>query len=138
MFFVAYTRTVYFSETDAAGVVYFAQMMSMCHQAYEAALINLGINLKTFVNNPDFAIPIVHASMDYRQPIYCGDRIVINLSPQQLSLHTFQIEYQICLADDPQSLIAQGITKHISINPSTRQRQPLPPPIKQWLNPGQI
>lgn len=130
---MVYSRTVYFSETDAAGVVYFANMISMCHQGYEASLIDAGIDLKTFVKNPDFAIPIVHASMDYRQPIYCGDRILINLCPQQLSADTFHIEYQIHLAHNPQSLIAQAMTKHISINPSTRQRQPLPSQIQQWL-----
>ncbi|MFS8118916.1 MAG: acyl-CoA thioesterase, partial [Microcoleus sp.] len=42
----SYTRTVRFQDTDAAGVVYFANVLAMCHEAYEASLAASGINLK--------------------------------------------------------------------------------------------
>jgi hypothetical protein len=34
----SYVRTVRLADTDAAGVVYFARTLSICHEAYEAAL----------------------------------------------------------------------------------------------------
>lgn len=128
-----YSRTVYFQETDAAGVVYFANVMAMCHEAYEASLIRAGIDLKTFFKNPDFAIPIVRAEVDYRRPIFCGDRLQIHLFPRKISQDTFEIDYQICSTEKPETRVAVGLTKHVSIHPSSRRRQPFPEEINRWL-----
>ena len=43
-----YPRTIRFADTDAAGVVYFAQILSICHEAYEASLQASGIELRQF------------------------------------------------------------------------------------------
>ena len=43
-----YTRTIRFHETDAAGVVYFANLLTLCHEAYEAALAEAGLDVKSF------------------------------------------------------------------------------------------
>ena len=41
-----YYRTVHFSDTDAAGVIYFASLLSVCHEAYENSLKSSRIDLK--------------------------------------------------------------------------------------------
>ncbi len=45
---MTYYRTIHFSDTDAAGVVYFSTLLSICHEAYENSLQVAGIELKTF------------------------------------------------------------------------------------------
>jgi 1,4-dihydroxy-2-naphthoyl-CoA hydrolase len=72
-----YHRTIRFSDTDAAGVVYFAKVLSICHEGYEASLAASGINLHSFFNNETVAIPIIHASVDFWRPMFCGDSIII-------------------------------------------------------------
>ena len=74
-----YTRTVRFKDTDAAGVVYFANVLAMCHEACEESLASSGINLKVFFSNSSVTIPIVHASVDFLRPMFCGDQLLINL-----------------------------------------------------------
>ncbi|MDJ0549913.1 MAG: 1,4-dihydroxy-2-naphthoyl-CoA hydrolase, partial [Microcystis aeruginosa] len=32
---MSYERLIYLADTDAAGVVYFAHLLSICHEAYE-------------------------------------------------------------------------------------------------------
>ena len=125
-----YTRTVRFADTDAAGVVYFANVLSICHEAYEAALAAAGINLKSFFSNPAIAFPIVHASVDLRRPMSCGDRLAIHVTLGQQSSDSFELAYQVQLAD---RLAAIGITKHVCIDPVGRTRQPLPASIPQFL-----
>ena len=120
-----YKYTIQFRDTDAAGVVYFANIISICHIAYEASLIESGIDLKLFVNNPDFAVPITHASADFFKPLYCGDRITIELTPRSIDSCRFEIAYQLDSAT--------AITKHIVINPNTRKRQELPAILTNWL-----
>jgi len=135
----SHSRTIRFADTDAAGVVYFAQIFSICHEAYEASLAAQGINLPEFFGNPAIAVPIVHAEADFRQPLVCGDRITITLQPQQLSPHSYEIKYEIH-KKNPESplelqpqLIAQAQTKHICIDFISKHRQELSPALNQWL-----
>lgn len=125
-----YQRTIRFQDTDAAGVVYFANVLAMCHEAYEESLAASGINLKLFFTASDFAIPIVHASVDFLRPMFCGDRVFIHLNPQAIGVDSFNINYIIDLKEKQ---VAKAITKHVCINPVSRTRQKLPDELIQWL-----
>ncbi len=127
-----HNRIVRFQDTDAAGVVYFANVLAMCHEAYEASIVASGIDLKSFFNNPVAAIPIVHASVDFWRPMFCGDKLLIHLTPQPLGENKFEIAYLITASSGEQQL-AKAITWHVCINPTTRTKIPLPEAIIQWL-----
>ena len=128
-----YNRTVRFRDTDAAGVVYFANVLSICHEAYEASLAASNINLKSFFNNPVAAIPISHASVDFQRPMFCGDELLIHLIPQQLNDNKFEITYQIVAASSSEQQLAKATTRHVCIDPITRTKTQLPEEIIQWL-----
>ncbi|HBC42006.1 MAG TPA: 1,4-dihydroxy-2-naphthoyl-CoA hydrolase [Pseudanabaena sp.] len=130
-----YERTINFRDTDAAGVVYFANGLALCHEAYEASLATSGINLKSFFRGEAIAVPITHASIDFFKPMFCGDRITISLTATQLSTESFQITYQLCFscAEDCQKAIAKALTKHTCIDTSTRKRCSLSKELLQWM-----
>ncbi|MBW4577068.1 MAG: acyl-CoA thioesterase [Aphanothece sp. CMT-3BRIN-NPC111] len=128
-----YNRTIRFQDTDAAGVVYFANVLAICHEAYEESLAASGINLKSFFSNPPIAIPIVHASVDFRRPMFCGDKIVIQLLPKYLSDNTFETHYKIVI-QDAEELLANALTKHVCIDTSSRKRKEMPAEIISWLH----
>ncbi|BAY63046.1 thioesterase superfamily protein [Calothrix brevissima NIES-22] len=125
-----YNRSVRFQDTDAAGVVYFANILGICHEAYEESLEAAGIDLKAFFSNPAMAFPIVHANVDFLRPIFCGDKLLVNLMPQKLDGEKFEIAYEISLAD---LLVAKAITRHVCIDVSSRTKQKLPSEIVNWL-----
>lgn len=129
-----YQRTVRFQETDAAGVVYFANTLAMCHEAYEASLIAAGIEVRQFFSrDAAIALPIVHAEADYRLPAFCGDRHEIVLTPLSTSPHGFEIRYEVYGEGDRDRLISQALTRHVCISPVSRERQPLPQQMLDWL-----
>lgn len=134
-----YQRTVRFQDTDAAGVVYFANVLSMCHEAYEASLAASGINLNSFFCYPQVAIPITHASVDFFRPMFCGDRQTIRLMPRQLGSSNFEINYDIFAEGDPEApenappCIARANSQHVCINSAVRAKTTLPPEISRWL-----
>jgi 1,4-dihydroxy-2-naphthoyl-CoA hydrolase len=130
---MSYSRTIRLVDTDAAGVVYFACLLSICHEAYEDRLIQSGINLKTFFRDTETALPIIHGEIDFFQPLFCGDRIEIQLIPNVINEHSFEISYQIFLIQSPDKKIAQGKTKHVCINPLSRQKISLPEPIRKAI-----
>jgi len=128
-----YKRTVRFQDTDAAGVVYFANVLAMCHEAYEASLAATEIDLKVFFSNPAIAIPIVHAEVDFFRPLFCGDQLQIQLTPQLLSAQEFIIHYQIFAAEMGDRALCKAQTRHVCIDPTARVRQDLSNVMLTWL-----
>ncbi|MBP5972301.1 acyl-CoA thioesterase [Brasilonema sp. CT11] len=125
-----YNRTIRFQDTDAAGVVYFANLLSICHEAYEESLIVSGINLKDFFTNPSVAFPIVHANVDFFRPLYCGDNLVIRLMPQQLSIDRFEVAYEVIVGE---VIAGKAVTRHVCIETSSRTKTELPENMREWL-----
>ncbi len=125
-----YNRTVRFQDTDAAGVVYFANVLAICHAAYEESLEASSINLKDFFTNPSVGFPIVHASVDFSRPMLVGDKLLISLIPQKIGVEKFEITYKITVGE---VVVAKAITRHVCIDVSSRSKRELPDEIVQWL-----
>ncbi|MGK7932164.1 MAG: acyl-CoA thioesterase [Microcystaceae cyanobacterium] len=130
---MTYQRTIRLRDTDAAGVVYFAHLLSICHEAYEDALERAGIPLKRVIESQSAILPIVHGEIDFYQPLSCGDRIIIDLKPQLIAPDSFQVTYQIYHYNSPDRTCAVAKTRHVCIHPQTRERISLPDSIQQWI-----
>ncbi len=128
-----YTRRVHFQDTDAAGVVYFANVLAICHEAYEASLGAFGINLKVFFSNQEIAIPIIHVDVDFRRPMFCGDELIIELMPKSWRDDEFEISYEVFLKEVEEKWVARANTKHVCIDPRSRSRQNLSDQMRRWL-----
>jgi len=128
-----YTRTVHFQDTDAAGVVYFANVLAMCHEAYEASLAASEINLKAFFSNPQLAIPIIHATVDFYRPMFVGDRLTIQLTAKQVGADEFEIAYQFFSGEIAGKSAANALTKHVCIDAVSRTKKQLSEELMQWL-----
>ena len=82
-------RRVRFSDTDAAGVVHFQQLLGWCHQAWEESLEAFGLEAGSIFPGgrrgaPSVALPIVHCHADFRAPLQVGDALTIELSSRLL------------------------------------------------------
>ncbi|PSP16397.1 MAG: 1,4-dihydroxy-2-naphthoyl-CoA hydrolase [Cyanobacteria bacterium QS_8_64_29] len=128
-----YERTVRLADTDAAGVVYFARVLSMCHEAYEASLEAAGVPLASWIREGTIALPIVHAHADFYRPLSCGDQLAIALAPQPLGDSEFAVAYELTGQEPTGPKLAEATTRHACIQPQQRQRIPLPVALWQWL-----
>ncbi|WP_421655005.1 acyl-CoA thioesterase [Leptothermofonsia sp. ETS-13] len=131
----SYQRIVHFQDTDAAGVVYFATVLAMCHEAYEASLAAAGIDLKCFFQGQEVAVPVVHASVNFFAPMFCGDRLTIQLTPRQLRDSEFEVEYAIFKEKQLDSALSTAKTRHvcIAISSTSRTRRELSSELVAWL-----
>ncbi|NEU73822.1 acyl-CoA thioesterase [Hassallia byssoidea VB512170] len=125
-----YNRTVRFSDTDAAGLVYFANVLSICHEAYEASLEASSINMKDFFSNTSVAFPIVHADVDFFRPMFCGDKLAISLIPQKVGVDKFEIAYEVVVDN---VMVAKAVTRHVCIEVSSRSKRELSGELMRWL-----
>ena len=128
-----YLRTVRMADTDAAGVIYFASLLSICHEAYEAFLIEAGIDLRHYLERRDLALPIVHGEIDCFKPIYYGDRLNITTTAHRVSDTSFEMNYEVRSLPTLSLILAKGMTRHVCINPTSRDRTPIPDKMCQWL-----
>jgi 1,4-dihydroxy-2-naphthoyl-CoA hydrolase len=128
-----YHRTIHFADTDAAGVVYFANFLRICHEAYEESLASSGINLSEFFKGHDVLIPVARSEADYKRPLVCGERIRVDLAPRVLSENSFEIVYEIYKLGDAEKLAARCRTEHVCVSILKRTRQAVPPALADWL-----
>ncbi|MFZ9737974.1 MAG: acyl-CoA thioesterase [Prochlorotrichaceae cyanobacterium] len=140
----SYDRHLYFRETDAAGVVYFSEVLNLCHEVYEASLRRAGIDLKLFFSAQGSTIvPIVHAEVDFFKPLYCGDRVWVDLTlndsePPNPSTTTpstqFELAYTLyTTAERNDRPVAQAKTGHVCLNAATRRREDYREHLGEWM-----
>lgn len=130
-----YQRTIRFSDTDAAGVVYFANVLSICHESYEALLAANEINLSDFFSGRSIAVPIVHASVDFMHPMRCGEVYEVQVQPAEIKASKFRLNYTIALAAQTESrrIAATAHTIHVCIKTDRREKTDLPEFLQQCL-----
>ncbi|BFM39170.1 thioesterase family protein [Synechocystis sp. LKSZ1] len=129
----SYQRALHLADTDSAGVVYFATLLSLCHEAYEASLATVGLPLSSILTSPDGALPIVHAEIDFLAPLACGDTLLIQVTVPHLSQRSFETDYQLFLLAAPETLVARAKLKHVCIHPQSRKAINLPEVWRQRL-----
>lgn len=137
----SYTRTIHFSDTDAAGVVFFARYLAICHEAYEEALAAAGVPLSTFFSDHGVIVPIAKSECSYLRPLACGDKIRVEVSPRRLSENSFALEFAVWKQAAPGSVAGEkrtavARTEHVCIASATRERQPLPAALAAWIDGG--
>ena len=69
-----YKRRIAFHETDAAGVVYFANFFRLAEEAETHALASLG----NIVTRDGYLYPRVHAEADYLAPLRFFDEVAVH------------------------------------------------------------
>jgi len=129
----SYHRTIHFADTDAAGVVFFANYLAICHEAYEEALGAAITDLKTFFADHGVIVPIIKSQAEYLRPLSCGDKVRVTLSATSLGDDGFTLDFELHRLGPPEKLSARVRTEHVCISSTNRKRQPLPPPLAAWV-----
>lgn len=131
-----YPRTIHFADTDAAGVVFFANYLSICHEAYEEALAAAGIDIARFFADHGIIIPIARSTADYLRPLACGEKIRVTVTPAALSENSFALDCALSKLGPPEKVAGRIRTEHVCISSQTRERLALPPALAAWIKAG--
>jgi 1,4-dihydroxy-2-naphthoyl-CoA hydrolase len=132
----SYQRTIHFSDTDAAGVVFFANFLVLCHEAYEESLAAAGIDLNTFFADHGVVVPIAKSEASYLRPLRAGDKVRVTLAPEPLSENSYALNCEVVKLGAAQKTVARVRTEHVCISSKNRERLPLPPALAAWLRAG--
>lgn len=131
-----YDRTIRLAETDAAGIVFFANYLVLCHEAYEASLAAAGLPVQDFLGGGDTIVPISRSTAEYLRPLQCGDAVRIELQVTRLSENSFAIDYALTRVGPPAKLAARIRTEHVVTSRTQKSRVPMPAKLAAWVEAG--
>ena len=131
-----YSRTIRLADTDAAGVVYFARTLSLCHEAYEDALATAGINIHDLLGAQGIIVPIAKSEAEYLRPLRTGDKIRIEVKPEPVSEDAFIVRFEVYRLGPPEKLVARVKTEHVCASTTKRERAALPAAVVAWVKAG--
>ena len=117
-------------DTDAAGILFFANQFTIIHDAYELLIEKSGFSFQQMLKKRKYFLPIVHAQSDYKAPLFVGDKINVNIKVGHIGTTSFSFEYTITRGKD---LVGLAKTVHVTVNKITRRKIPLPADIRRAL-----
>jgi 1,4-dihydroxy-2-naphthoyl-CoA hydrolase len=126
-----YETSVKLHDTDAAGLLFFAHQFTLAHDAYELFMESIGESFHKIINHSDYLLAIVHAEADFKKPLFSGDRLIINLTPQHLGNTSFTLIYDLRNTDGVS--VGTVRTVHVCIDKQTRKKKPLPEDLRKAL-----
>lgn len=132
----SYQRTIHFADTDAAGIVFFANYLAICHEAYEEALAAAGIPLGTFFADHGVIVPVAKSEASYLRPLACGDKVRVEVTPKALSENSYALDFVIWKQGPAEKRAAVVRTEHVCIASQTRERTALPANLAAWVQAG--
>ena len=80
---------VYYEDTDAGGVVYYANYLNFLERARTEALVSLGFSNKKIKDEFGALIIVKSCSIDYKKSAYLEDELSIDLLLNQLQKRHF-------------------------------------------------
>jgi len=119
-----------YAETDQMGVVYHANYLIWFHEARDALLAHLGLNVSA-LETEGYAFPIVETQCRHLSPARYGESVRISATPvleggQTASVARLCVHYEVDSAADRRR-IAQGRTVNVMTDRNGRLLLRLPP-----------
>src|SRR4051812_42368556 len=114
-----YKTQIRLHDTDAAGILFFANQFKIIHDAYEQLLEKFGCSFNQMLTGSQYFLPIVHAESDYKTPLFVGDKITVVVKVGHIGESSFSFEYTLTR---DKTLVGTAKTVHVTIDHKTRKK----------------
>jgi len=122
---------VRYAETDAEGVVYYANHFVYMEVGRVNYLRALGLN-RAFWDRAGWGIVIVEASCRYHAPAHFDELLTVRAWIENVRRSSFAFSYEIVNAENGR-LLAEGRTVQVFVDLSTMRPIRLPPEVRDIL-----
>ena len=123
-----YESYVKLPETDAAGIVFFANYIRLAHDVYEKFIEEIGFSLNYVINEADFYLLIAHTEADYKQSLKLNEKYSINLQVREIGKTSFTLNYEFYNSKDKIAAIVK--TVHVTVNKTSNKPTSLDEKLK--------
>ncbi|MBP8018700.1 MAG: tol-pal system-associated acyl-CoA thioesterase [Hylemonella sp.] len=115
---------VYWEDTDAGGIVYYANYLKFFERSRTEWLRHLGLNQQQLREETGGMFVVTHAAVDYARPARLDDELVVSTQLQQLGRASLHLQQTATLGQLPlcKALVVVGWVDAQSMRPA---RMPL-------------
>ena len=117
---------VYYEDTDAQGVVYYANYFRFMERARTEWLRSLGVNQQKMLYEDRRMFVVVSTSADFVVPAEFNDELIVTASLRRLTRATFDIEQNIYRGSVDGTLLLRGGVRAALLHADTKKPQRVP------------
>ena len=121
-----FALTVYFEDTDTAGVVYYANYLKFMERARSDMLRAVGIDQQEMLAGDGSAYFVTQVDIRYRRPARLNDELQVVSSVQQVRASSVRIQQRVMRG--PELLTDASVTAAFLDREARPRRQP-----KEWV-----
>jgi acyl-CoA thioester hydrolase len=121
-----FALTVYFEDTDTAGVVYYANYLKFMERARSDMIRAVGIDQSEVLRGDGSAYFVVRADIRYRRPARLGDDLQVISTVEQVRASSVNIHQRVMRG--PELLAEASITAAFLDRDGRPRRQP-----REWV-----
>lgn len=127
------TKTqIKFRDADPAQIMYFANIFSLAHDAFEEFIVAAGYRYDEWFSKTEHLIPIRHAEADFKSPFIPGQIYDVTAVVVSLGTTSFKMKYEFTQDSRLHSVVCMV---HSVLDPQSRQKMALPEIMRQRLSP---
>lgn len=112
-----------FREGDPAQIMYFGNVFSLAHDAFEEFIVEAGYKWEEWFRTKDYMIPIRHTEADFLAPFMPGKYYEINATVAHLGQSSFTMAYELASGS---TVHARVKMVHTCLDQKSKQKIDLP------------
>lgn len=128
----SYPTRIRFQDIDAAGIIFYARVFDLFHDAYLAWMGSHGVDFPKVVRDQIWGVPLVHAEADYKKPLLFGDEVAVEITAFEKGTSSLGVRYRVRGASED-DVRATGTTKHVFVSIAERRPCPIPAEVLRAL-----
>jgi len=123
---------VYYEDTDAGGVVYYANYLRFMERARTEWLRKLGFEQDELIAQHNVLFAVRRVQVDYRQPARFNDKLMVSVKVVETGKASLTFAQTIRRESD-NILLCDGEVKIASLEASSFKPRAIPAPLQQQL-----
>ena len=125
-----YESRIGLGDTDAAGIMFFANAFTKIHECYETFLAENDLPVAKILGS-QWALPIVRTESEFFQPLLLDQKIEIQMSTEKVGETSYVLKYEI--VNDKGDLCCRAYTLHVAVKQNTGKKMKLPDMLVEIL-----
>ena len=125
-----YNTKVYYEDTDAAGIVYYANYLKFLERARSEAIYSIGLTNKKLLSDHGTIIIVKSCNIDYKKPAKFEDSLEIISKIKTISKSSFTMDQIIKRKDE---IISESEIVLVTVNAKGKPIR-IPDVLNKFLN----
>jgi acyl-CoA thioester hydrolase len=126
---------VYWEDTDAGGIVYYANYLKFMERARTEWLRALGVEQETLMAEQGLMFVVVHADVSFRRPARYGDSLRVSCALEERSRASMTFRQEV-VRDSTNEMLVEGLVRIACLDAAKLKPRGLPEIVMREIDGG--